>query len=310
MKLLKPNILFLLVDSFNAEKFFGETKTSITPNIDYLIKNGTYFSKAITVAPTTIPAISSIFTGLYPFESVKKTGKILKINDQVENYLEKLRDFGYNTQAIVPKIISLVNLNSLFNNNIEEFDSFATLYDGVEEQILKKIDSNQNPWFCYIHLMDIHGKATFELNEGPKQYDDIKFGINRYERMVSSMDIKLKKIIEKKLTLTDSNYKTSGPSKYYEVKETKGLIGFITPLSNNFCSSCNRIRLTSTGKLYMCLGQNNNIDFRNLLREGDKKSLNLAIDTAMKNKPKSHDFDISYKNQKPSVDRHMSVTGG
>ena len=60
----------------------------------------------------------------------------------------------------------------------------------------------------------------------------------------------------------------------------------------------------------MCLGQNNNIDFRNLLRESDKKSLNLAIDTAMKNKPKSHDFDISYKNQKPAVDRHMSVTGG
>ena len=97
---------------------------------------------------------------------------------------------------------------------------------------------------------------------------------------------------------------------YYEVKETKGLIGFITPLSNNFCASCNRIRLTSTGKLYMCLGQNNNIDFRNLLREGDEKSLNLAIDIAMKNKPKSHDFDISYKNQAPAVNRHMSVTGG
>ena len=131
---------------------------------------------------------------------------------------------------------------------------------------------------------------------------------DRIDQYISLSDVK--KIIEKKLTLTDSNYKTSGPSKYYEVKETKGLIGFITPLSNNFCASCNRIRLTSTGKLYMCLGQNNNIDFRNLLRESDKKSLNLAIDTAMKNKPKSHDFDISYKNQKPSVDRHMSVTGG
>ena len=131
---------------------------------------------------------------------------------------------------------------------------------------------------------------------------------DRIDQYISLSDVK--KIIEEKLTLTDSNYKTSGPSKYYEVKETKGLIGFITPLSNNFCASCNRIRLTSTGKLYMCLGQNNNIDFRNLLREGDKKSLNLAIDTAMKNKPKSHDFDISYKNQKPSVDRHMSVTGG
>ena len=131
---------------------------------------------------------------------------------------------------------------------------------------------------------------------------------DRIDQYISLSDVK--KIIEKKLTLIDSNYKTSGPSKYYEVKETKGLIGFITPLSNNFCASCNRIRLTSTGKLYMCLGQNNNIDFRNLLRESDKKSLNLAIDTAMKNKPKSHDFDISYKNQKPSVDRHMSVTGG
>ena len=131
---------------------------------------------------------------------------------------------------------------------------------------------------------------------------------DRIDQYISLSDVK--KIIEKKLTLIDSNYKTSGPSKYYEAKETKGLIGFITPLSNNFCASCNRIRLTSTGKLYMCLGQNNNIDFRNLLREGDEKSLNLAIDTAMKNKPKSHDFDISYKNQKPSVDRHMSVTGG
>ena len=86
------------------KNFLVKQKLRVTPNIDYLIKNGTYFSKAITVAPTTIPAISSIFTGLYPFESVKKTGKILKINDQVENYIEKLRDFGYNTQAIVPKI--------------------------------------------------------------------------------------------------------------------------------------------------------------------------------------------------------------
>jgi arylsulfatase A-like enzyme len=195
---MKPNIILILIDSFNAEKFFGSTKTSVTPNIDYLIKNGTYFSKAITVAPTTIPAISSIFTGLYPFQSVKKTGKILKINDEIDNYVEKLRDFGYSTHAIVPKIVSLVNLNSLFIDNIEEFDSFATLYDGVEEQILKKIDSNQKkPWFCYIHLMDIHGDATFELNEGPKQYHDIKFGINRYERMVSSMDVKLEKIIQK-----------------------------------------------------------------------------------------------------------------
>ena len=131
---------------------------------------------------------------------------------------------------------------------------------------------------------------------------------DRIDQYISLSDVK--SIIEKKLTLTDSNHKTSGPSKYYRVKETEGLIGFITPLSDNFCSSCNRIRLTSTGKLYMCLGQNNNIDFRNLLRKGDEKSFILAIESAMKNIPKSHDFDISYKNQTPAVERHMSVTGG
>ena len=110
--------------------------------------------------------------------------------------------------------------------------------------------------------------------------------------------------------MVDSSFKTSGPSLYSKIKETNGLVGFITPLSNNFCASCNRVRLTCTGKLYMCLGQNNNIDFRNLLRQGDEILLNNAIDMAMKNKPKSHDFDISYKNQAPAVNRHMSVTGG
>jgi len=195
---MKPNILLIVIDSFNTKKFFGETKTSVTPTIDYLIKNGTYFNKAITVATTTIPSISSVFTGLYPSQSVKKTGNFLKINNNVENYIQKLRDHGYNTHAIVPKIISLANLNSIFNENIEEFDSFATLYDGVGEKILKKINSSQkNPWFYYVHLMDIHGDATFHLGETPKKYQNHKFGKNRYERMVSAMDSWLQEIIEK-----------------------------------------------------------------------------------------------------------------
>ena len=88
------------------------------------------------------------------------------------------------------------------------------------------------------------------------------------------------------------------------------MIGFITPLSNNFCANCNRIRLTSTGKLFMCLGQNDNIDFRSILRSGNIAQLNSSIDKAMKIKPKAHEFNISKRNQKPAVDRHMSVTGG
>ena len=195
---MKPNILLIVIDSFNAKNFFSETKTSVTPTIDYLIKTGTYFNKAITVAPTTIPSISSIFTGLYPSQSVKKIGKTLKINDNVENYIEKLRNHGYNTHAIVPKIISLANLKSIFYENIEEFDSLATLYDGVGEQILKNFNSSQkDPWFYYVHLMDIHGDATFHLNEKPKKYENLKFGKNRYERMVSAMDSWLQEIIKK-----------------------------------------------------------------------------------------------------------------
>ena len=195
---MKPNILFIVIDSFNAKNFFGETKTSVTPTIDYLIKNGTYFDKAITVAPTTIPSIASIFTGLYPSQSIKKIGKTLKINDNVENYIKKLKNHGYTAHAIVPKIISLANLNSIFDENIEEFDSFATLYDGVGEKILKKIDLNEkNPWFYYVHLMDIHGDATFHLTEKAKNYENPKFGKNRYERMVSAMDSWLQEIFKK-----------------------------------------------------------------------------------------------------------------
>ena len=112
-------------------------------------------------------------------------------------------------------------------------------------------------------------------------------------------------------SLEDIPYKTGGPARYVRVKETGGRIGFITPLTHNFCESCNRVRLTCTGTLFMCLGQEDAADLRKPLRasEGDEL-LHQAITEAISRKPKGHDFIIDRNHNKPALSRHMSVTGG
>lgn len=114
-------------------------------------------------------------------------------------------------------------------------------------------------------------------------------------------------------TLQDIPYRTGGPARYVKVKETGGKIGFITPLTHNFCESCNRVRLTCTGTLYMCLGQDDAADLRAPLRASqDDRLLSAAIDEAISRKPKGHDFiiDRSQETTAPKLSRHMSVTGG
>ncbi|MBN8244560.1 GTP 3',8-cyclase MoaA [Nitratireductor aquimarinus] len=117
--------------------------------------------------------------------------------------------------------------------------------------------------------------------------------------------------LEKQFTLTDIPFKTSGPARYVEVAETGGKLGFITPMTHNFCESCNRVRITCTGMLYMCLGQDDSADLRDALRASEGNDL-LAetIDRAIARKPKGHDFIIDRRTNRPSVSRHMSVTGG
>ncbi|MGX9963851.1 GTP 3',8-cyclase MoaA [Roseomonas sp. F4] len=113
-------------------------------------------------------------------------------------------------------------------------------------------------------------------------------------------------------TLDDTDYTTGGPARYYTVRETGRRIGFITPLTHNFCESCNRVRLTCTGTLYMCLGQDDAADLRRPLRDPDldEKGLQQAILEAISRKPKGHDFVIDRNSRQPAVARHMSVTGG
>lgn len=115
--------------------------------------------------------------------------------------------------------------------------------------------------------------------------------------------------LAEQFTLTPIAKRTGGPARYMKVEETCGTIGFITPLSHNFCESCNRVRLTCTGQLYMCLGQEDRVDLRAALREGGSEGLDAALDRAMLLKPKGHDFVIERRSA-PAVGRHMSVTGG
>ena len=114
--------------------------------------------------------------------------------------------------------------------------------------------------------------------------------------------------LRQRFTLTETAFKTGGPARYFDVAETGGRVGFITPMTHNFCESCNRVRLTCTGTLYMCLGQDDQADLRRVLRSG--QDLPAAIAEAITRKPKGHDFVIDRRTAAPSVSRHMSLTGG
>ncbi len=117
--------------------------------------------------------------------------------------------------------------------------------------------------------------------------------------------------LAKRWTLTDLDYTSGGPARYVRVEETGGRLGFITPLTHNFCEACNRVRLTCTGTLYMCLGQEDAADLRTPLRQSDgDEPLIAAIHEAIGRKPKGHDFVIDRRHRRPAVPRHMSVTGG
>ena len=117
--------------------------------------------------------------------------------------------------------------------------------------------------------------------------------------------------LAERFTLDDIDYRTGGPARYARVKETGGKLGFITPMTHNFCESCNRVRITCTGTLFMCLGQEDAADLRTPLRTSESdEPLHAAIDRAIARKPKGHNFVIDRRNHRPAVGRHMSVTGG
>jgi len=134
-------------------------------------------------------------------------------------------------------------------------------------------------------------------------------GGDRTEQYLALSDVRAN--LEQDWTMTPSTASTGGPSKYVEVAETGQKVGFITPLSEHFCDTCNRMRLTCTGTLYMCLGQDSAVDLREALRQDATLGrLNAAIDQSLDLKPKGHEFIIEPGHGGPALKRHMNVTGG
>ena len=121
---------------------------------------------------------------------------------------------------------------------------------------------------------------------------------------------KVRRDLGERLTLIPISERTGGPARYDRVEEIGNRIGFITPLTGNFCADCNRVRITASGRLYMCLGHDDRVDLRAALREGGPAALDAALDEAMRLKPLRHNFEIDKRDAAPAVERHMSVTGG
>jgi cyclic pyranopterin phosphate synthase len=133
-------------------------------------------------------------------------------------------------------------------------------------------------------------------------------GIDRVDSYLPLRELRDR--LAERFTLEPLDHRTGGPARYVRVAETGGILGFITPMSHNFCESCNRVRLTATGQLYLCLGQEDRVDLRAALRGGQPGALDAALDIAMQLKPKGHDFVLDRQHTAPALTRHMSVTGG
>jgi cyclic pyranopterin phosphate synthase len=116
--------------------------------------------------------------------------------------------------------------------------------------------------------------------------------------------------LAERFSLQPIDHRTGGPARYFRVAETGTRLGLITPLTNNFCDGCNRVRLTAAGRLYMCLGHDDKMDLKQVLRDGGPAALDAAIDAALLSKPLRHDFKIRDRGAAPAVQRYMSVTGG
>jgi len=190
---MKPNILFILVDSFRADKFFGDNKSSKTPNIDFLVKNGAYFKQAITSADGTILSWASIFTGQHPFKTGIRSEKLQKINPEVKTYYDILKSYGYHFYAQLPTVSKTSGIFPDFKNKNYTFDYYLGLSAGLGSKILDMFESQMNsPWFTYLHIEDLHFPIIV-----PSQFNDEKYGITNYDKAVSHLDFWIGKILRK-----------------------------------------------------------------------------------------------------------------
>ena len=189
--MIKPNILFLLFDSFRADKVYGPEKNSLTPNFDYIKKNGVFFDHVISSSDGSLLSYAGLFSGKHPFKTGMRSSKLTKLIDTT-SYLEFLKNQGYKLYGCMPKSNSFLDIIPDFENNEE---TFCTSGISTEESriTLDRLNSKmEEPWFFLMAAGDLHFPIT-----NPKGFEDEKFGSNNYEKQVSAIDHWLGKVLEK-----------------------------------------------------------------------------------------------------------------
>ena len=196
---MHQNILFILVDGLRADQCFGVDKTSHTPFLDSLISSGVYFKNTFSSADGTMISLNCILNSKSQFQTGIRAQKIILLED---NHLQKLKNSGYYIAGLVPKLTSLKPITGYFQNENNTYDPGPppeTLSMGITEKISLLLNSlkNTSPWFCYLHLFDLH-----PLREGHKplkieEFQSEKFGDSLYAQTVSAIDHWLKKILDR-----------------------------------------------------------------------------------------------------------------
>ena len=229
---------------------------------------------------------------------------------QLQKYAEFLKENGVNRVN--------VSLDHLDPSKFREITRWGDL-DKVLAGIQKAKNVGIKVKINTVALKDFNEKNIIEMIEwcSLNEYDMTLIEVmpmgdigseNRFNQYLPLSEVKER--LAKKFNLINIPKKTGGPARYYKIEGKKIDLGFITPLTHNFCESCNRVRLTCTGILYMCLGQDDNVDLKNILRNKGSSFLEDSLFKAISKKPKGHDFNISKSGINISSNRHMSVTGG
>ena len=195
---MKPNILFVLVDSLRADQCYGEDKTSYTPFLDSLLKNGLYFKNTFSSSDGTIISLNCLLNSKFQFETGVRSRKIILLED---NHLQTLKDSGYYLTGIFPNLTSFKPIHHYFENTENTLECGPppqTLTTGMNEKIKLLLASlpKEKPWFCYIHLLDLHPLREGKIPPKIKEFQSDKFGNSLYAQTVSSIDHHLKKILK------------------------------------------------------------------------------------------------------------------
>lgn len=189
---MKPNILLILIDSFNVRKLYSHEKTSKTPNLDKIINNGAIFEQAVSCADATLLSTTGLLTSKYPFKTGIRSPNINKLNEGIITNFEILKENGYNLYAFRPTLQENDDLFPQFSNNDDLYDVFENISDGLGDRILTCLKNIQNPWMLFLHAHDLHQPIVVS-----DKFDDKKFGASNYEKQISAVDYWLGKIFEK-----------------------------------------------------------------------------------------------------------------